>query len=207
MFPAAAVAAFALTGLLSLAGVGGSRLRAWLPISGLLAFLSSWGIILALAHEGGHLLALAMFGAWDPAATDLLGLSGEPHVGVRPSAQLAAWQTAAMSISGPMLPTLLGYGLLGLTAFRPRWREQNGWGRFALPLLAAVLLFPQTAVTLIWLAGGTDTDYSRFIENAGLPTWVSGSALAVVGLVNFAMVIWIVKYLGRRFRAKQTETG
>jgi hypothetical protein len=151
-----------------------------------------------VVHEAGHILALVTFGAYDPSTTRLLPVGGLPHVGGKLSFHPAPWQTAVAAIAGPVLPTLLGYFSFAvwLSPLGRRWRERHlrmdmGWC-----MLTLVLVVPQAVpAPLLFPSLVTDRNYSLFIENVGRSLWIANSALAVVALVNLAIVVWLMKHV------------
>jgi hypothetical protein len=181
-----------------------------------LALLTSLGPVYLILHEGGHSLALLVFGALDLSGSDLLGLRSEPHVGVLMGTKLTGWQQAAVSVAGPALPIVVGCALLilGLTPAGRRIRAR----RPALDLLLslAVALFLFTGVALAAQALGIlnpDGDFRGFVENVALPLWASKAILGALGLLSFAVsiaVAWHALVLVRsirRAREARTEQG
>lgn len=161
---------------------GASLLAFW----GLVAWL---GIAYVVAHEGGHLVSLAVFGDLSPAGSDVLGLGGDPHVG-RLHERLADWQEAVVGISGPALPNVIGYVLFLLWA--------SGWGRKARGgsrrldafwSLATVVLLVGWLGFLGPLTGlAADSDYSGFVSHVGLPLGVSQALIVAVLCANLLMI-------------------
>jgi hypothetical protein len=177
------------------------------------ALLTSLGPIYLILHEGGHALALLVFGALDLGRSDVLGLRGGPHVGILMGAKLAGWQQAVVAVAGPALPILVGWVLLvlGVTPAGRRIRARRPALELFLSLAAALFLF--TGVALAAQALGIlnpDGDFRGFVENVALPLWASKAILAASGLLSFAASIAVARHvvlLVRSMRrAQQTTT-
>ena len=197
-------AGLAITAGLGIFGIGGAGMRRMGAGFGWYLFLATFWLVYPVAHEAGHVLALRIFDAWEPAGTSLLPFSGQlPHVSGRLSAHLAPWQIAVAAIAGGLLPTLLGYASFALwvSPFGRRWRSQRlradfGWSAFTL-----MLVFPQAVPgPMLFPRLIHDRDYSLFIQNAGLPLWIANSAMAVVALINLTVVAWLGKHFVLRIR-------
>ncbi len=162
---------------------GLSRARAVFIAASLLGFVL---LAYVLAHEGGHALAAAVFGAFDGARSDFFGLGGSPHSGLRRDVQLLAWQAAVVSISGPLLPTLVGWVLFAVG------RSARGRAiRSARPILdlfwsftTAGMLIGQLGCIVPVLGLGYDGDYSGLTDNIGIERWVINGVLLVLAGVN-----------------------
>ena len=172
------------------AAIGLSRARATFIAASLIGFVLPAYL---LAHEGGHALAAAAFGAFDGARSDFFGISGSPHSGLRRDVQLLAWQAAVVSISGPLLPTLVGWVLFAI------WRSARGRAvRSARPILdlfwsftTAGMLIGQLGCIVPVLGLGYDGDYSGLVGNVSIDRWlINGMLLALAG-VN-AYLLWRV---------------
>jgi hypothetical protein len=170
------------------------------------ALMMALGFVYLILHEGGHNLALYLFGVLDLSRSDMLGLHGHPHGGMVMGAELTSWQHAVVSIAGPALPILVGWVLLvlGLT---PVGRRVRGRRRFLDSLLSmATALFLFTGVALAAQALGIlrpDGDFRGFVGNVALPLWASKAILGAVGLAGFVASLpvgWHVLALLRSVR-------
>jgi hypothetical protein len=180
------------------------------------ALVASLGLVYVILHEGGHNLALYLFGALDLGRSDMLGLGGTPHAGRVMGAKLAGWQQAAVSVAGPALPIVVGCALLilGLTPAGRRVRARRPALDLFLSLATALFLF--TGVALPAQALGIlnpDGDFRGFVENVALPLWAAKAILGAFGLLSFAASIavgWHALVLVRsirRVREARTEQG
>lgn len=150
-----------------------------------------------LAHEGGHALAAAAFGAFDPARSDFLGLAGSPHAGLRADAPLAGWQIGVISISGPLLPTLVGWALFAV------WRSGRGRAiRSRRPILdlfwsfaTAGMLSGQLGCIIPILRLGHDGDYSGLVDNVSIERWLINGALLALAAVNAYLLSRVLPHL------------
>ena len=118
----------AITAGLGVFGIGGVRMCRLGAGFGWYLFLATFWLVYPVIHEAGHALALGLFGAWNPAGTSLLPLSGQlPHVSGNLSAHLAPWQVSVAAVAGPLLPTLLGYAFFALwvSPWGRGWRSQR----------------------------------------------------------------------------------
>lgn len=162
-------------------------------------------VILALPtllHEGGHAIAQAGFGGWDPARSNLLGLWGEPR-SVGRTYDLPPWQQSIVSIAGPALPTLVAYLSFVLWVSAPGRRARS-----RRPVLDAfwsgvtfVLLWGQLGLLLPMAGLLTDTDYSRFVLPFGSLKPLADALLVVLALINGALIYVFGRHL-LRLRAK-----
>ncbi len=147
-----------------------------------------------LAHEGGHALAQAAFGGWDPSHSNLLGLVGEASSQGR--AYLTGWKRAVVSIAGPALPNILAYLSFALWVSPPGRRIRSR--RRTLDALwstqTLILLFGQLGMLLALAGLMTDSDYSNFVQPLGSWEPVADVSLIAVALIN-ATLIWVI---GRR---------
>lgn len=195
---------FIILGGLWLLGIRRDALRRPLRKLVLVISFMAFVFVYPVLHEVGHLAALAVWGGWDSSKTDLVGITGRPHVSGRMLAQLTPFQIAIAALAGAMLPTLLGYALFALWTSAPgrRWRET----RLGLDVLwsgwTALLVFPQAAATPFEIAS-PDTDYSAFIKNIGLPLWLSNSLLLAIALINAVVIFVIVRHVVLRIRASR----
>jgi hypothetical protein len=178
----------------------GKPVRRFLLVISYVAFI----FIYLVLHEGGHLAALAVWGAWDSSKTDLVGIAGRPHVSGRMSAQLTPFKIAIAALAGPILPTLLGYALFALWISVPghRWRESRLWLDVFWSVWTVLLVLPQAAATPLKIAS-PDADYSAFVKNIGLPLWLSNSLLLAIALINAVVIFVIVRHIVLRIRASR----
>lgn len=178
----------------------------------LVACLVSW-MVYAVIHETGHILALKAFGAWGNGGALLLPLPGQtPHVSGDPSAHLEHWQMAVAAISGPLLPTLVGYlSFVLLLVFRAgpfgnRQRARGLWAEKIWSLFTIMMVFPQAVpAPMLFPNAIHDRDYSLFIENAGQSPWLANIALGVIALINLAIIAWVAKSLFVRCRVAANQ--
>jgi hypothetical protein len=196
-------------GLLVTAGfgsfrIGGTGMRRMAAGFAWYLFLATFWLVYPMVHEAGHIVALRVFDAWQPGGTSLLPLGGQtPHVSGNPAAHLAPWQIAVAAIAGGLLPTLLGYASFAVWASRlgRKWRAQGlradlGWCAFTL-----MLVFPQAVpVPMLFPHVIHDRDYALFIQNVGLPLCIANSGLAVIAVINLAVVAWLGRHLFLRIR-------
>jgi hypothetical protein len=193
-----------------------SRWQAWRGRAWRILWLTLvlWlGLVYLILHEGGHNLALYLFGALDLSQSDMLGLGGHPHGGMLMGAELTGWQCAVVSIAGPALPILVGWALLvvGLTPAVRRVRARRPAPDLCLSLAAALFLF--TGVALAAQALGIlspDGDFRGFVENVALPLWAAKAILGAFGLLSFAACIAVARHvvllIRSMRRAQQTTT-
>lgn len=189
--------------VLWLVGIGRNVLRK--PILALTLITSTliFSLIYPVLHEAGHIAPLAISGAWDPSKTDLIGISGRPHIqGNERAAHLQPLVLAITYLGGAMLPTLVGYALFALwiSPLGRRWREKRLWLDLHWSVWTALLVFPQAAATPFQIAA-PDTDYLGFVKNDGLPLWLSISLLITIALINAAVVVVTMKHLFSRLWA------
>lgn len=164
----------------------------------------------SVIHETGHILALKAFGAWGHGGALLLPLPGQaPHVSGDPSAHLEHWQIAVTAISGPLLPTLIGYLSVAFWAspYGSTRRSQRLWVEMIWSLFTIMMLFAQAVPAPMLLPNVIhDRDYSLFIQNVGLSPWLANTAVAVIALVNLTLVVWVARSLILRVRAAASQT-
>jgi len=162
------------------------------------ALVMSVGLVYLILHEGGHSLALLVFGALDPSRSDMLGLHGSPHVGMLMGAKLTGWRWAAVAIAGPAVPILVGWVLLvvGLTPAGRLIRARRPALDLLLSLAAALFLFTGVAGPAEGLGIlNPDGDFRGFVENVALPLWAAKAILAASGLVSFATSIAVARHV------------
>lgn len=207
------IAGLLVTGVFRLLGIGGKRVLILCRVFGGSTFLASLLLVYTVVHEGGHILVLMSMAALDTSRTSVFPVNGQlPHAAAAPSAHLSPFELAAMAIAGPLLPTLLGYGSFAVwrSRFGRRWRAQRLRADIGWSLLTVILLLPEAVTTPLWLARVLpDKDYSLFVQNAGLPLWISSPALAVVALVNSVLAASLVKHFVLRVRttARASRNG
>jgi hypothetical protein len=172
------------------------RGRAWRILSPTL--MMSLGLVYLILHEGGHNLALYLFGALDLGRSDMLGLRGHPHGGMLMGAELTGWQHAVVSIAGPAVPILVGWVLLvlGLTPVGRRIRARRPTLDLFLSMAAALFLFTGVAgaaeaVPML----NPDGDFRGFVENVALPLWAAKAILGAFGLLSFAASIAVARHV------------
>jgi hypothetical protein len=178
----------------------------WMGAAFGLASFSLLALLLyPLLHEGGHALAAAAFGVYDPAGSDLLGLRGEPHAsGMRGLEGVAAAPHAIISSAGPLLPTLVAY--LSFALWRSRWGKRvRGRAPVADAFwcgLTAVLLFGHLGLLLPLAGLMQDADYRGFAEGSG-PWHIAARALVVIlALVNSALIVALLRHLRGVWRGR-----
>lgn len=203
-----AVGLVVMTGL-GVFGIGGTGIRRLRASFGWFLFLASFWLAYPLAHEAGHVLALRIFDAWDPAGTSMLPVGGQlPHVSVNADTKLTPWQISVVAAAGPLLPTLLGYVsfALGMSPFGHRRRSQDPRVNIGWSLLTLILVFPQAVpASMFFPSAVPDGDYSLFIQNIAMPLWVAYSATVVVAVINLVITVWLVKSYVLRIRAARRE--
>ena len=174
------------------------------PLALLLPFVPLLDVIYGILHEGGHVLALGLFGGADLASSDFLGLSGQAFAHSLGRALLADWQDALVRISGPLLPSLVAYVAFGCAMLY--WRRNP---RFFTGLLGAgllmvllrlllshLLLLPEMAG---FLSDGANSDYPMFLKRYHGSVWLFQVAALSTALVN----VWMMAQLVRRFLAQR----
>ena len=170
----------------------------------LLLTMAVFWLLYSVVHEAGHILALIAFGAWQHGGATLLPIPGQmPHVSGDPSAHLAPWQIAVTALSGPLLPTLLGYVFFGFwsTQLSSRCRSQRLWADVGWSLCILMLVFPQAVLVPLLLTGAVqDRDYSLVTRNVGPSLWVVQTALAALALMNLLILVKLVRHLVLRLR-------
>ena len=170
-------------------------------------FVAAMLVAYPLVHEGGHAIALAALGRLDLVRSDFIGLGGEPHIGRAFGGPLLDWQEAIISMAGPALPTLVGYGLFALWlskgARRMRARAlilDAFWSAFIVLFLFAHVGYVLPATGLV-----IDSDYSAFVEHVRLARGQVNVLLGVTGIVNVAIICTVARYwmsLVRRLKAE-----
>ena len=170
----------------------------------MLLIVAVFWLVYSVVHETGHILALIAFGAWQHGGATLLPVPGQmPHVSGDPSAHLAPWQIAVTALSGPLLPTLLGYVSFGFwsTQLGGRCRSQRLWADVGWSLFTVMLVFPQAALVPLLLTGAAqDRDYSLLTQNLGPSLWAVKTALAALTLINLLILVKLVRHLVLRLR-------
>jgi hypothetical protein len=174
----------------------------------LLLTVAIFWLLYSVIHETGHILALIAFGAWQHGGATLLPVPGQmPHVSGDPSAHLVPWQIAVAALSGPLLPTLLGYVSFGFwsTQLGSRCRSQRLWADVGWSLFTVMLVFPQAALMPLLLTGvAQDRDYSLLTQNVGPSLWVVKTALAALSLINLLILVKLVRHLVLQLRGLRT---
>ena len=183
-----------------------------------------WRLVLLLAvvvfllmysviHETGHILALKAFGAWGHGGALLLPLPGQvPHVSGDPSAHLQGWQIAVTAMLGPLLPTLFGYLSFAfwVSPFGRRRRSQSQRVELIWSLFMIMMLLPQAVpAPMLFPSVVHDRDYSLLVQNVGQSPWLANAAVAMVAVVNAALVAWVGRNFILRLRsiANQQRRG
>lgn len=175
------------------AGWKRQQIRPWLPRVALTLFVVSLGPAYTAIHETGHALALWQVGALDLRGCDVLGIGGEPHA-ERNFVQLTRWGEALVAISGPALPTLVGYAaFLVWLPVRRAWREKHPMLLACVSTFAMLMLFAQAGATGPWLAGVHDGDFLGFVRNLPWPEMWMTVGMAFVACLNLALIAVIFR--------------
>ena len=157
-----------------------------------------------LLHEGGHALASICFGNFDWSRTDLLGLTGAPHSGIRPEVELEPWQQAVQSIIGPLLPIFVGWVLFVAWWSAPGKRictmRAVFDGFFSFSLL--VLLVSSLGLFISLTGLRRDSDYAGFIDNVPVASWAANTILLLIGVISVAMLVPVVGHLIQSSRSR-----
>lgn len=177
-------------------------------------FLSSSLVAFALffyllLHEGGHALASIWFGNFDLSRSDFFGLHGAPHSGVKPGIQLEDWQKAVQSITGPILPTLVGYVLF--MVWRSRWgtriRIQKTTVDIFWSFAIFTLLFAHLGMLLPMTGLHMDGDYNGFVSNVPFARWQANALLLLFASINAYMLYRTIPHLVKLRRKFVSEVA
>jgi hypothetical protein len=164
-----------------------------------------------LFHEGGHALAQIAFGHFDLARSDFWGIHGHPHSGGSMGSQLEPWQQTVISCAGPMLPTLVGFGLFllwslpsgrKLRSARPMLNLYSS-ALVAMLVVSEAICEPAYLLRLIHAEG----DLLGYVAKTGGSVWLAGGFLCAMFILSAAILWRVLPEVVRAWKARFLPSG
>ncbi|MBN1488424.1 MAG: hypothetical protein JXA69_00780 [Phycisphaerae bacterium] len=167
----------------------------WISRLGRIVTVILFMLIYLVLHEGGHILAQAAFGCVDLASSDVLGIRGQPHAGGVYAPGMPGWQFGVISISGPMLPNLIGY-LVFIVGIIPPGARRRAKSKCLNRLWSAgvfIFLLGQIGILIPIMGLGDDPDYRVFVNSGIVPIWLANLVEIALVFVNVLMIVTVIR--------------